>query len=113
MANHSSHLDAVFRALSDPTRRAVVHRLAHSPTTVKELAEPYDMALPSFMKHLSVLEECGLIISEKSGRVRTCTLRSETMLVAESWLGDQIELWEGRTERLATYVESQLAKDES
>lgn len=112
MDNRSPDLDAVFRALADPTRRAVVQRLARAPARVTELAEPFDMALPSFLKHVGVLEACGLIATEKAGRVRTCSLNAETMRLAESWLGDQIALWEGRTERLAEYVETTLMEDD-
>lgn len=72
MANYSQHLDSVFHALSNLTRRAVLQQLASAPASVKELAEPFDMALPSFMKHIVALEACGSITSSKAGRVRTC-----------------------------------------
>ncbi|MFX7870391.1 metalloregulator ArsR/SmtB family transcription factor, partial [Acinetobacter baumannii] len=72
MENYRPSLDAAFHALADPTRRAIVSRLTKGSASVKELAEPFDMGLPSFMKHLSILEKDGLIRTEKVGRVRTC-----------------------------------------
>ena len=111
MANYSIPLDSVFHALADPTRRAVVHRLVNAPASVKELAQPFDMALPSFMKHIGVLEKSGLITSTKAGRVRTCRIRSDRLAEAEEWLGAQRKLWEDRTDRLAHYVESLHAKE--
>lgn len=106
MENYSASLDNAFHALSDPTRRAVIRRLVNGPAAVKELAEPFDMGLPSFMKHIRVLEDSGLIVSEKVGRVRTCRVRSEQMAAAESWLSRQRAIWEARTDRLVEYVEN-------
>ena len=74
MPNNNMHLDRVFHALSDPTRRAVLARLGRGPAAVSELARPFDMTLPSFTQHLGVLEECGLVSSEKKGRVRTYSI---------------------------------------
>jgi DNA-binding transcriptional ArsR family regulator len=108
MENYKTSLDAAFHALADPTRRAVVSRLMKGPAPVKELAEPFAMGLPSFMKHLGVLEKDGLIRSEKIGRIRTCRINSERLAVAESWLAQQRELWQGRADRLADYVETQM-----
>ena len=113
MDNYSFPLDQVFLALSDPTRRAIVSRLGAGAASVKELAAPFAMALPSLMKHLGVLERCGLIRSEKRGRIRTCELQPVTLLVAESWLADQRALWEARSDRLAAYVESLHAKEQA
>jgi DNA-binding transcriptional ArsR family regulator len=110
MENYQSSLDAAFHALADPTRRAVVGRLTKGPAPVKELAEPFDMGLPSFMKHLRVLEKDGLISSEKVGRVRTCRVNTERLAAAESWLSEQRELWQARTDRLANYVETQMSR---
>lgn len=107
MENYS--LDTAFHALSDPTRRAVVSRLLRGPAPVKELAKPFGMGLPSFMKHLKVLETSGLIASEKLGRVRTCRVKTEQLAAAESWLSEQRALWEARADRLAEYVETQLS----
>jgi DNA-binding transcriptional ArsR family regulator len=109
MVNYKSPLDAAFHALADPTRRAVVNRLARGPASVKELAQPFGMGLPSFMKHLRVLEKNGLISSEKVGRVRTCRVNTERLTAAESWLSEQRALWQARTDRLADYVEAQMS----
>jgi DNA-binding transcriptional ArsR family regulator len=95
-----ANLDSIFHALADPTRRAVIARLAEGPARVSDLAGPHDMALPSFLKHLRVLEEGGWIVSEKSGRVRTCRLRPEAAREAEGWLARQRSLWEARLDRL-------------
>jgi DNA-binding transcriptional ArsR family regulator len=111
METYKTPLDAVFHALSDPTRRAVINRLTKSPAPVKELAEPFDMGLPAFLKHLRVLEESGLIATEKTGRIRTCRVKIERLTEAESWLSEQRELWRARTDRLANYVETQMSRD--
>lgn len=110
MENHQSALDAAFHALADPTRRAVVSRLTTGPASVKDLAKPFDMGLPSFMKHLRVLEKGGLISSEKIGRVRTCRVNAERLVAAESWLSEQRELWRARADRLADYIETQISR---
>lgn len=104
MANHSPHLDKVFSALADPTRRAIVARLAQGEASVGELAQPFDMALPSLMKHLRVLETGGLVESEKYGRVRTCRLMPGAMKGAETWLIEQRAIWEARLDRLEAYI---------
>ena len=106
MDNNINTLDTIFHALADPTRRAVIQKLGQGPATVSELAEPFDMALPSFMKHLGVLEASGLIGSKKIGRVRTCTIKQMKLTAAELWLDQQRVLWEGRADRLAKYVET-------
>ncbi|CAN5519617.1 metalloregulator ArsR/SmtB family transcription factor [soil metagenome] len=108
MANHQTALDSAFHALADPTRRAVISRLARGPAPVSELARPFAMGLPSFMKHLRVLEKDGLIRSEKIGRVRTCRVDDERLAAAETWLGEQRALWQGRGDRLADYVENRM-----
>ncbi len=79
-------------------------RLCEGEASVGELADPFDMALPSFMKHIRVLEESGLVSSEKTGRVRTCRLRGDAMTGAEDWLQRQRAIWEGRLDRFETYV---------
>ncbi len=113
MENHLTVLDTVFRALADPTRRAVVHQLVDGgPAPVTELARPFEIGLPTFMKHLKVLEESGLVRSEKAGRVRTCHVQAERLEAAESWLAQQRSLWRGRTDRLADYAEKLAAKRE-
>jgi len=107
MPKHSSTpLNDVFHALADPTRRSVIQRLSDGPASVSELAEPFDMALPSFVQHLKVLEQCGLIRSEKVGRVRTCQMVTETLSSAEQWITDRRKLWEGRLDALAKHLEN-------
>jgi DNA-binding transcriptional ArsR family regulator len=104
MAQYQQELNGVFHALADPTRRAVLGRLGQGPASIGELAQPFDMALPSFMKHIRLLEDSGWIRTEKSGRVRTCALEKRQFAVAESWLAQQRALWESRTDRLEHFV---------
>ena len=104
MAQYSSQLDGVFQALADPTRRAVLGRLGTGPASIGELAAPFKMALPSFMKHIRYLENTGWIRTRKTGRVRTCTLERKSFDVIETWLGEQRSIWEGRTDRLERFV---------
>ncbi len=111
MENYQSTLDAAFHALADPTRRAVLNRLTKGPAAVTELAAPFDMGLPSFLKHLKILETDGLIRSEKIGRVRTCQINADRLELAEAWLSAQRELWRARTDRLAAYVETRMSRN--
>jgi DNA-binding transcriptional ArsR family regulator len=104
MAQYLATVDAVFGALSDPTRRRVVQRLGTGPASVSELAEEHPITLPSFMKHVRTLEACGLIRTTKAGRVRTCVLDRERLGVVDDWLGEQRRLWEARTDRLEQLV---------
>jgi DNA-binding transcriptional ArsR family regulator len=97
-------VDAVFRALSDPTRRDVLARLSAHSASVSDLAAPYEMALPSFVEHLKVLEHSGLVRSHKTGRVRTYELVPKQLKMAENWLSRQRTLWERRLDRLDDYL---------
>ncbi len=97
-------LDRVFRALGDPTRRSVVERLTRSPASVSQLADPFAMSLPAVVQHLGVLEEAGIVVSEKVGRVRTCRLRSESLREAEEWLVARRTVWEHRLDRLGNEI---------
>jgi DNA-binding transcriptional ArsR family regulator len=97
-------VDGIFRALSDPTRRHVLERLSARPASVSELAASYRMALPSFVEHLKVLEESGLVRSHKVGRVRTYEIAPKQMQLAESWLERQRSTWERRLDRLDEYL---------
>jgi DNA-binding transcriptional ArsR family regulator len=97
-------LDRQFHALSDPTRRAVVERLGGGPLPTMELARPFRMALPSFSQHLGVLESCGLLQSEKSGRVRTYRLAPHPLRAAEDWLAAQHLVWERRLDQLDAHL---------
>ncbi len=101
---NNQELDALFQSLADPTRRAILARLAHGPASVTDLAAPFDMALPSFLQHLRKLEDGGLITTTKQGRVRTCTLRVGALAPARSWMEEQRLLWEGRHDRLEDYL---------
>jgi DNA-binding transcriptional ArsR family regulator len=111
MANQSMQLDHVFAALSDTTRRAIVMRLCEGEASVGELAKPFKMALPSLLKHIRILESSGLVASEKTGRVRTCSLQTEALASIEVWLAAQRGIWEQRLDRLEMYVEK-LKKEE-
>jgi DNA-binding transcriptional ArsR family regulator len=103
--NHSSQsIDGVFRALADPTRRHVLERLGRSPASVSELAQPFDMALPSLLEHLRILEGHGLVRSRKSGRVRTYRLVPKRLQQAEDWLAAQRTLWTKRLDQLDSYL---------
>ena len=97
-------LDALFQALADPTRRSLLSRLARGPASVSDLAQPFDMALPSLMGHLRKLEDAGLIETRKDGRVRTCAIVPEAFTPLRGWLDEQRALWEGRLDRLDDYV---------
>ena len=100
----TEQLVGIFQALADPTRRAILRRLGGGSAAVGELAKPFDMALPSFMKHITALEQSGLIRTSKSGRVRTCTIEKATFDAVEDWLNDQRKLWSQRTDRLEAFV---------
>jgi DNA-binding transcriptional ArsR family regulator len=97
-------LDDVFRALADPSRRSMVERLTRGSASVSDLAEPLPISLPAVLQHLHVLEESGLVRSEKVGRVRTCTIEPAALRSAESWLTQRRAGWERRLDRLGTYL---------
>lgn len=111
MDHFSDTLGNVFQALADPTRRAVIQRLGTGPASTKELAEPFKMALPSFMQHLTTLENSGLIASKKIGRIRTWQIDEEKLDAVETWMREQRMLWEARTDRFANYVEALYEKE--
>ena len=102
----NQELTRVFQALTDPTRRAVLERLTRGSAAVSELAQPFKMALPSFVQHLGVLEECGLVHSKKQGRVRTYTLAPQPLEAAEHWLAAQRLLWERRLDSLDDFLKT-------
>lgn len=105
-------LDQAFHALASPTRRAVLERLSKGPGTVSELAAPFDMALASFMQHLQVLEESGLILTEKRGRVRTVRIRPKNLERAARWLVAQRDVWEQRLDQLDAYAKELKEQDD-
>lgn len=100
MLNQSPNLDLMFQALADPTRRAMIDRLSRGPASVSELAKPFDMSLPAVVQHLAALENCGLVTSQKVGRVRTCQMQPEMLSLAEQWINDRRMQWSGRLDRL-------------
>lgn len=108
----ANQMNDFFAALADPTRRAVIERLAEGPAPVSELHEPHDIALPTFLKHLRKLEEAGLVRSEKKGRVRTVHIEAAPLAEAEDWLGRQRRIWEGRLDRLSALAEEMERRSE-
>jgi DNA-binding transcriptional ArsR family regulator len=105
MPDQSIPLNTVFHALADPTRRAVIQRLSGGAATVTELSEPFDMALQSFVQHLKVLEDCGLINSRKVGRVRMCQIAPDRLDGAQEWISELRIAWEKHLDRLDEYLE--------
>jgi len=105
MINRSpAGLDGVFHALADPSRRLMVERLTRGSASVSDLAEPLPISLPAVLQHLHVLQESGLVRSEKVGRVRTCTIEPAALRSAEGWITQRREGWERRLDRLGTYL---------
>ena len=97
-------LSATFHALSDPTRRAILARLALGEVTVNELAEPFDMSLPAVSKHLKVLEHAGLISRGREAQYRPCKLEPQNLKPVDEWLDEFRALWEARFDRLDAYL---------
>lgn len=104
MAKHDPDLSRLFHALSDPTRRSILTKLAEGPAPVTDLAGPTGLRLPTVMRHLSVLEEAGLIGSSKDGRVRTCAIVPDAIEPARTWIDEQRAIWEARLDRLDAFV---------
>jgi DNA-binding transcriptional ArsR family regulator len=104
MAKHDTDLSLLFHALADPTRRSILTKLAGTPVSVTDLAGPTGLRLPTVMRHLSVLEEAGLITTAKDGRVRTCAIVPEALVPARTWLDEQRALWEAQLNRLDAFV---------
>jgi DNA-binding transcriptional ArsR family regulator len=100
-------LDGVFAALGDPNRRAMLERLSKGPASVSELAKPLPMSLPAVVQHLHVLEQSGLVVTEKVGRVRTCKLQLKTLGSAERWISERKQAWADRLDRLGEYLDEQ------
>jgi len=100
MRNSKANIDRVFHALGDPTRRAIVERLSYGPISVSRLAKPLAITLAAVVQHLQVLEESGLVHTEKVGRVRTCGIEPSGLSVAEQWIDDRRTMWERRLDRL-------------
>ena len=104
MAKHDPDLSLIFHALADTTRRSILTRLAGEPVRVTDLAGPTGLRLPTVMRHLSVLEEAGLISTSKEGRTRICTIVPEALEPARTWMEEQRAIWEGRLDRLDAFV---------
>jgi DNA-binding transcriptional ArsR family regulator len=104
MTKHDPDLSLLFHALADPTRRSTLTRLAETPARVTDLARPTGLRLPTMMRHLSVLEEAGLITTSKNGRIRTCAIVPEALDPVRTWLDEQRAIWEARLDRLDDYV---------
>ncbi len=105
MLKQSPSLDLVFQALADPTRRAMVERMTHGPASVSDLARPFAMTLAAVMQHLKVLEESGLVRTQKEGRVRTCTIEPDALRTAEDWIAERRTSWETKLDRLGALLE--------
>lgn len=106
-----SGIDASLRALAEPTRRAIVERLSRGPATVSDLAKPFDMSLAAVVQHIQVLEECGLVVSEKVGRVRTCRFESHGLEPLAGWLRERKLAAERRLDRLGAFLAEQDGED--
>ena len=106
MLNQEPNLDLMFQALADPTRRGIVDRLSRGPASVSDLAKPFDMSLPAVVQHLQVLEQSGLVTTQKVGRVRTCTLDTGALSRAEQWINERRKQWDNRLDKLGQLVDS-------
>jgi len=111
MAKLSTDLNRAFSALADPTRRAIVSHLCDGPKSVSELSEPFELALPSLLKHVRVLEQSGLVSSEKIGRVRTCKIEPHALQATEAWIRQHISAWEKRLDRMEVHIERMKRKN--
>ncbi len=111
MPNHDTQLDQMFHALADANRRRIIDRLSRAPASVSEIAEPLGISLPAVMQHLGVLEECGLVRTKKSGRVRTCTLDTGALSRAEHWINERRQLWNTRLDALGAFLDSQTGTE--
>jgi DNA-binding transcriptional ArsR family regulator len=100
MRRPKPNVDRVFHALGDPTRRAIMEKLSEGPISVSRLAEPLDITLAAVVQHLQILEESGLVQTEKAGRIRTCSIAPAGLRVATEWIGERRSTWERRLDRL-------------
>jgi DNA-binding transcriptional ArsR family regulator len=105
MPGSKPNVDQVFHALGDATRRAILERLSKGPISVSQLAEPLDMTLAAVVQHLQILEESGLVHTEKAGRVRICQIEPAGLSVAEKWIADRRTLWQRRLDRLGDLLD--------
>jgi DNA-binding transcriptional ArsR family regulator len=107
MVNHQASVDSVFRALGDPTRRAIVNQLSRRQASVSEIAKPLGISLAAVVQHIQLLEECGVIRTQKTGRVRTCQVEPRSLAVVEQWLAARRNMWEGHFDRLGAVLEEE------
>jgi len=112
MVMQSDHLSATFSALADPTRRAILARLAEGETTVTKLAEPFRMSLPAVSRHLKVLERAGLISQTREAQWRPCRLEAKPLQEASDWVDKYRKFWEQRLDRLADYINELKAEEQ-
>ncbi len=110
MLNQSPALDRAFQALADPTRRGIVERLSRGPASVGDLARPLSISLPAVLQHVQVLEASGLVVSQKTGRVRICRIEASALSRAEAWISAQRLEWTRRLDRLEAYLEEQTSQ---
>jgi DNA-binding transcriptional ArsR family regulator len=111
MLNQSARLDLMFQALADPSRRGMLERLCRGPASVSDLAAPFEMSLPAVLQHLQVLEQSGLVKTEKIGRVRTCKVETKALRSVEQWIGARRTAWEARFDRLGAYLAEEAAAE--
>jgi DNA-binding transcriptional ArsR family regulator len=109
---HKIDIDRVFHALGDPTRRVIVEKLGEGPITVSRLAAPLAITLAAVVQHLQILEQSGLVHTEKSGRVRTCRIEPRGMSAAEQWFADRRQMWERKLDALGEFLAEEAAKEE-
>lgn len=112
MLNYKTPLDLAFQALADPARRSIMERLTKGPASVSELAKPLPMSLPAVMLHLKVLEDSGLVKSEKVGRVRTCHIEVQSLSQAERWIAERRQMWERNLDRLGAFLDDTKPEQE-
>ncbi|SDJ86524.1 transcriptional regulator, ArsR family [Cryobacterium psychrotolerans] len=105
MLKESPDLNLMFQALADPTRRAMVDRMTRGPASVSDLARPFAMTLAAVMQHLKVLEQSGLVRTQKEGRVRTCRIDPAALRSAEDWIAERRTTWESRLDRLGALLD--------
>jgi len=113
LVSYMANLDHVFHSLSNATRRAVIKQLASGPASISDLAQRHHMALPSFIKHIRVLEESEIVTSHKKGRVRMCALRPRGLTGAQGWFEQECRRWEARLDRLDGFIEAQAVKEKT
>jgi DNA-binding transcriptional ArsR family regulator len=113
MLNYNSPLDQVFRVLADPTRRAIIDQLSRGQASVSDIARPLDMSLAAVVQHIQLLEESGVIRTQKIGRVRTCRIEPQALGQVEQWVAERRAMWEQHFDRLGALLEEQKATPEN